>query len=72
MANFKISNVKKVTSDGRISVQPVPRAGFDRMPASSNKPRNLHHQYRHFYVKTHVETEVKFREFLTSALDRGG
>jgi hypothetical protein len=72
MTNFKISNVRKVTSQGKMSVQQVPRAGFDRMPTGTNKPRNLHHQYRHFYVKTLVKTEVKFREFLTSALDRGG
>jgi len=72
MTNFKISNVKKVTSQGKMSVQPVTRAGFDRMPTGTNKPRNLHHQYRHFYVKMHVKIEVKFREFLISALDRGG
>jgi len=42
------------------------------MPTGTNQPRNMHHQYRHFYVKTHAQIEVKFREFLTSALDRGG
>jgi len=72
MTNLQSSNVKKVTSEGKMSVQPVPRAGFDSKPAGTNKPRNLHHQCRHLYVKTHVKIEVKLREFLTSALDRGG
>jgi len=67
-----ISTMKKLTSQGKMSVQPVLRAGFDRMPTGTNKPRNLHHKYRHFYVKTLVKIEVNFREFLTSALDRGG
>jgi hypothetical protein len=43
MTNFKISNMKEVTSQGKMSVQPVPRAGFYRMPTGTNKPRNLHH-----------------------------
>jgi hypothetical protein len=73
MTNFKISNVKKVTPDGKTVVQPVTRPGFDRMPTGTNQPRNLHHQYRHFFfVKAYVKIEVKFHAFLTSALDKGG